>query len=109
MRGANQKFRERHKVVELAQIQPGTKQVTLHGSVERDTSDGAVLEAIPPDLGRQAQRPRSVIGERTRGAMVAETREWIAGTEIQVLVHSRQLIPRNEHAGRARVRGGRSR
>src|SRR6266478_2609232 len=109
MRGANQKFRERHKVVELAQIQPGTKQVTLHGSVELDTSDVAVLETIPADLGRQAQHPRSVISERTGGAMVAETREGVAGTEIQVLVHSRQLIPRNEHARRARVRGRRSR
>src|SRR5258707_3212775 len=109
MRGANQKFRERHKVVELAQIQTGTKQVTLHGPVERDTSDLAVLETIPADLGRQAQHPRSVISERTRGAMVVETREWVAGTEIQVLVHSRQLIPRNEHARRARVRSGRSR
>src|SRR5258707_6372105 len=87
MRGANQKFRERHKVVELAQIQPGTKQVTLHGSVERDTSNGTVLEAIPANFGRHAQRPRSVISKRSSGSMVAETREWVAGTEIQVLVH----------------------
>src|SRR3977135_2181245 len=103
MHGTEQKFPERHKVVELAPIQSGTKQVTLHGSVDRGTPDVAVLEAIPADLGRQAQSSRSVISERTCGAMVVETREWISGSEIGVVVHSGELIARDQRAGRAGI------
>src|SRR6266702_3316569 len=110
VRGTEQKFPERHKIVELAPIQPGTKQVTLHGSVERATSDVAVLEAIPSGLGCQAQRPRSVISEGTRRAVVAKIRGGTGGLEIYVVVHGRELVPGNERAWGTRVgRGGRSR
>ena len=103
MRPTQEELGKRNKVIKLAPIQAWTKQITDDRSVNGDSTKVPILEAVSPQLHRQAKCPRGVIGEGAAGTMVVKICKRTARTEVNVVIHCGSFVARHKLSGSTRV------
>src|SRR5579859_4473688 len=101
MRSAEQEFRERNKVVELAQVQAGSEQECRDASRGRRAGNISVV-AQPAEFFGKAYPSRYVPGKGARSAVVVERFEAPARMEIHVVEHARDFKSGHNSARRRR-------
>src|SRR3989441_7187785 len=105
MSAAKQKFRERHKVIKLAQIQTRTEQVARDSARDLVAIDVAI-EMIAAQLCGQPEKAVCVIRETAGRAVAIEVAEPTARIKVDVAVACVDFEPGNKLAGCARILRG---
>src|SRR3984893_14709124 len=90
-------------MIEPAQVQARSEQPGLPTAVHLVRVHVAV-EVVAPELCRQAQPARGVVGERSRRAVLAKGIERSARIKIDVAVPASDLIPGRKPSGRILIR-----
>src|SRR5207302_9181841 len=98
MRAPEEKLRERHKVIKLAQIQTWTEKVAGDSAGDLVAIDVAI-EMIAAQLCGQPEKAICVIRETAGRAVAIEVTEPTARIEVAVAVACVEIIPKNELAG----------
>src|SRR5258708_757521 len=103
MRASDQELAKGNEVFKLPQVQPRAKQVAGQTVRSRriiaDDREDISAKPILSYFSRQAHPLGGVVRERSSRPVIVEISEGISGSEIDVAVHSRDVVPRYEIAG----------
>src|SRR5258708_3811869 len=107
MRASDQELAKGNEVFKLPQVQPRAKQVAGQTVRSRriiaDDREDISAKPILSYFSRQAHPLGGVVRERSSRPVIVEISEGISGSEIDVAVHSRDLVTGNEPAWWARI------
>src|SRR6202035_6146097 len=78
---ANQKLRERHKVIKLPVVQARTKQIRKESALRSGGPDGAG-EPVVPEFSGQTQPAIGIVSKRSGAALVVPRSERIARVQM---------------------------